>query len=56
VEYCEGEGPVLPPLRDEAGVQALMPQRLAEAIATVSCLVTAHPRFDAAELSALGDI
>ena len=35
VEYREGEGPVLPPLRDEAGVRALMPKRLPEAIAPI---------------------
>src|SRR5271166_401054 len=35
LEYREGEGPVLPPLRDEAGVQALIPKRLPEAIAPI---------------------
>jgi uroporphyrinogen decarboxylase len=35
LEYREGEGPVLPPLRDQAGVAALDPQRVAEAIAPI---------------------
>src|SRR5882757_2676207 len=30
VEYKEGEGPVLPPIRDEAGFRALDPTRLVE--------------------------
>src|SRR5580692_12457804 len=33
--YKEGEGPVLPPLRDAAGVAALDPTRVAGAVAPV---------------------
>jgi uroporphyrinogen decarboxylase len=33
--YREGEGPVLPPLRDEAGVRALQPERVLGAIAPI---------------------
>jgi uroporphyrinogen decarboxylase len=33
--YREGEGPVLPPLRDEAGFRALRPGRVLEAIAPI---------------------
>lgn len=33
--YREGEGPALPPLRDEAGVRALRPERMPEAIAPI---------------------
>src|SRR5271166_2210752 len=35
VEYREGEGPVLPPLRDAAGVEALKLQRVPAAIAPI---------------------
>ncbi len=35
LEYREGEGPVLPPLRDAAGLQALRPQRVTGAIAPI---------------------
>ena len=35
LEYREGEGPVLPPLRDEAGVAALDLRRLPAAIAPI---------------------
>jgi uroporphyrinogen decarboxylase len=35
LEYREGEGPVLPPLRDAAGLQALRPERVAGAIAPI---------------------
>ncbi|MGC1408132.1 MAG: uroporphyrinogen decarboxylase [Acetobacteraceae bacterium] len=35
VDYREGEGPVLPPLRDETGVAALQPERLSAAIAPI---------------------
>ena len=35
LEYREGEGPVLPPLRDEAGLLALRPERLPTAIAPI---------------------
>jgi uroporphyrinogen decarboxylase len=35
VEYREGEGPVLPPLRNEADVLALKPERLPVAIAPI---------------------
>jgi uroporphyrinogen decarboxylase len=35
LEYREGEGPVLPPLRDEASVMALDPCRIPEAIAPI---------------------
>ncbi len=35
VDYREGEGPVLPPLRDEAGVLALRPERLPAAIGPI---------------------
>jgi uroporphyrinogen decarboxylase len=40
VEYREGEGPVLPPLRDEAGVLALKPERLPAVIAPILETVT----------------
>jgi uroporphyrinogen decarboxylase len=33
--YREGEGPVLPPLRDEAGLRALHPERVPAAIAPI---------------------
>jgi uroporphyrinogen decarboxylase len=33
--YREGEGPLLPPLRDEAALDALQPERLAVAIAPI---------------------
>jgi uroporphyrinogen decarboxylase len=33
--YREGEGPVLPPLRDEAGLRALRPERVLEAVAPI---------------------
>jgi len=35
LEYREGEGPVLPPLRDVAALAALDPQRIPEAIAPI---------------------
>jgi uroporphyrinogen decarboxylase len=35
LEYREGEGPVLPPLRDAAGIAALDPHRVPEAIAPI---------------------
>jgi uroporphyrinogen decarboxylase len=35
LEYREGEGPVLPPLRDAAGLAALDPHRVPEAIAPI---------------------
>ena len=35
LEYREGEGPVLPPLRDEAALNALRLDRMAEAIAPI---------------------
>jgi uroporphyrinogen decarboxylase len=35
VDYREGEGPVLPPLRDAAGILALKPERLLAAIAPI---------------------
>jgi len=35
LEYREGEGPVLPPLRDEASLLALRPERLPTAIAPI---------------------
>jgi uroporphyrinogen decarboxylase len=35
LEYRAGEGPVLPPLRDEAGLAALDPRRVPEAIAPI---------------------
>jgi uroporphyrinogen decarboxylase len=35
LEYREGEGPVLPPLRDEAGLAALDPRRVPQAIAPI---------------------
>ena len=35
LEYREGEGPVLPPLRDEAALSALDPGRVPEAIAPI---------------------
>jgi uroporphyrinogen decarboxylase len=35
LEYREGEGPVLPPLRDEAGLSALDPRRVPDAIAPI---------------------
>src|SRR5919202_618852 len=35
LEFKEGEGPVLPPLRDRAGVEALDPSRLAGRIAPI---------------------
>jgi uroporphyrinogen decarboxylase len=35
LEYREGEGPVLPPLRDEAGLLALKPERVPAAIAPI---------------------
>ena len=35
LEFKEGEGPVLPPLRDEAGVAALDPSRVADRVAPI---------------------
>ena len=35
LDYREGEGPVLPPIRDEAGLSALDPGRVASAIAPI---------------------
>jgi uroporphyrinogen decarboxylase len=35
LEFKEGEGPVLPPLRDEAGVAALDPSRVTERVAPI---------------------
>src|SRR5262245_7459493 len=35
LDYREGEGPVLPPLRDAGAIDALRPERLAEAIAPI---------------------
>ncbi|MBV8397250.1 MAG: uroporphyrinogen decarboxylase [Acetobacteraceae bacterium] len=35
LDFIEGEGPVLPRLRDSAGVEALRPERLNEAIAPI---------------------
>ena len=35
LEFKEGEGPVLPPLRDEAGVAALDPARVTERVAPI---------------------
>jgi uroporphyrinogen decarboxylase len=35
LEYREGEGPVLPPLRDETGLAALDPRRVLDAIAPI---------------------
>lgn len=35
LEFKEGEGPVLPPLRDEAGVAALDPGRVADRVAPI---------------------
>jgi len=40
LRYAEGEGPVLPPIRDAAGVRALQPAGLASAIAPI--LETVH--------------
>jgi uroporphyrinogen decarboxylase len=39
LDYREGEGPVLPPLRDEAGLRALRLERVADAIAPVAATV-----------------
>src|SRR5580692_6704770 len=33
--YKEGEGPVLPPLRDAQGIAALRPERVADAVAPI---------------------
>jgi uroporphyrinogen decarboxylase len=35
LHFAEGEGPVLPPIRDAAGVAALRPERVADAVAPI---------------------
>ena len=44
LEFKEGEGPCLPPLRDAAGVAALDPGRLPKAIEPILDTVRRHPR------------
>lgn len=41
LRFAEGEGPVLPPIRDAAGVDALQPRRVAQAIRPILDTVSA---------------